>query len=231
MATQLAGFNDRLAPALSEVIERALAIAELPGHCLPQRGGAAFAPAASGYRRFEHKLHWMPPGWPRRLPLTAEAKPDDAPVRILFVAGSTMAARFKIKGGIESLEAFAALRQRFPNLELVIRSDVEPEIRRRFENLPGLRIVSGLIPYEELEETLSGIGYLLVSGALPDVGFDARGHELRTSRGDHGLLRQPGICRRRPHRNDYSEPHAIFHHGIPRKGKYGALSKGRTRIL
>jgi glycosyltransferase involved in cell wall biosynthesis len=42
------------------------------------------------------------------------------------------------------------LRQWFPNLELVVRSDVEPEIRKRYEGLPGLQIVSGLIPYSEL---------------------------------------------------------------------------------
>ena len=36
-------------------------------------------------------------------------------------------------------------------LELVVRSDVEPEIRRRYENMPGLRILSSLVPYEQLE--------------------------------------------------------------------------------
>jgi glycosyltransferase involved in cell wall biosynthesis len=91
----------------------------------------------------------MPPGWPVT-PREASAKPHGAPVRILFVAGSTMGARFKIKGGVESLEAFAALRERYPQLELVVRSDVEPEIRKRYQGSPGLRILSGLLPYSEL---------------------------------------------------------------------------------
>ena len=63
-----------------------------------------------------------------------------------------MGHRFKLKGGVESLEGFVALRERFPDLELVIRSDVDPEIIKEYENVPGLRFVSGLLPYAELEK-------------------------------------------------------------------------------
>lgn len=150
VATQVAGFNDRSLRRFRAVIERALG----SGNC---RAILCHSHAArESLRRqlriepFEHKIHVTPPGWPVT-EFQPVAKPDGAPVRMLFVSGNTMAARFTLKGGLESLEAFAALRERFPNLELVIRSDVEPGIRKRYEGLPGLRIVSDLIPYAELQ--------------------------------------------------------------------------------
>jgi glycosyltransferase involved in cell wall biosynthesis len=149
-ATQLAGHNDGSLRRFRVVIEGALS----SPNC---RSIVCHSEAARGSLRrhlradsFEHKLHVMRPGW-RLTPYAPAAKPANRPVRILFVVGSTMACRFRIKGGLELLQAFAVLRQRFPGLELVVRSDVEPEIRRHYENMPGLRIVSSLVPYEQLE--------------------------------------------------------------------------------
>ena len=44
--------------------------------------------------------------------------------------------------------------QRFVSVILIwswLFAQREPEIRRRYENFPGLRIFSGLVPYSELE--------------------------------------------------------------------------------
>jgi glycosyltransferase involved in cell wall biosynthesis len=149
-ATQLAGFNDQSLQRFRGVIERALNSQNCRAIVCHSEAARSSLRRHLDTQGFEHKLHLMPPGW-QVTPLESPAKPRGGPVRILFVAGNTMAARFTLKGGLASLEGFAALRQRFPNLELVIRSDVEPEIRRRYGDLPGLRIVSGLIPYDELK--------------------------------------------------------------------------------
>jgi len=151
VATQVAGFNDDSLRRLRNLIERALGSPNCRAiMCHSEAARRSFLRHLQA-ESFEHKLHVTPPGW-QVTPYHPPPKADARPVRILFVAGSTMPFRFKIKGGLESIEAFAALRQRFPNLELVIRSDVEAEIRQRYEAMPGLHIVSGLIPYEELEE-------------------------------------------------------------------------------
>jgi glycosyltransferase involved in cell wall biosynthesis len=149
VATQLAGFSDRSLRRFRGVIERALGSRNCKGIMCHSNAAKGSLQRHLRTEDFEHKLRVLPPGW-RITPHTPFRKTENGPIRILFVAGSTMAARFKLKGGAESLEAFAALRQRFPNIELVVRSDVEPEIRRRYEGMPGLRIVSSVIPSKEL---------------------------------------------------------------------------------
>jgi glycosyltransferase involved in cell wall biosynthesis len=151
VATQVAGFSDVSLRRFRKVIERALGSANCRAILCHSEAARQSLYRHLSAETFERKISATPPGWPIT-PLEASAKPHAAPLRILFVAGNTMAARFKIKGGVESLEAFAALRRRFPDLELVVRSDVEPEIRKRYEGLPGLRIVSGLIPHGELAQ-------------------------------------------------------------------------------
>lgn len=150
VATQVAGFSDDSLRRFRNVIARALSSPNCRGiMCHSEAARRSFLQHLDA-DSFEHKLRVTPPGW-QVTPYNPRPKRDGRPVRILFVAGNTMPFRFKIKGGVESLEAFSALRQRFPNLELVIRSDVEHEIRKRYESMPGVRIVSGLIPYQELE--------------------------------------------------------------------------------
>ena len=150
VATQVAGFSDDSLRRFRSVIERALGSPNCRGiMCHSEAARQSFLRHLQA-ESFEHKLRVTPPGW-QVTPYNPQPNGDARPVRILFVAGNTMPFRFKIKGGVESIEAFSALRQRFPNLELMIRSDVEPTIRRRYEGMPRLQIVSGLIPYEALE--------------------------------------------------------------------------------
>ncbi|GEM_PF-1146660 len=151
VATQMAGFNDDSLSRFRGVIERALGSSNCRGIMCHSHAAKQSLQRHLDTQGFEHKLCVMPPGW-QVTPHMPATKSPAAPVRILFVAGNTMAHRFKLKGGVESLEAFVALRQRFPNVELVIRSDVDPEILRDHENVPGIRIVSGLLPYAELEK-------------------------------------------------------------------------------
>ena len=151
VATQIAGFSDDSLRRFRGTIERALGSPNCRGIMCHSYAAKQSLRRNLDTKGFEHKVCVMPPGW-QVTPYTPARKFPAAPVRILFVAGNTMGHRFKLKGGVESLEAFVALRERFPDLELVIRSDVDPEIRREYENIPGLRLVSGLLPYAELEK-------------------------------------------------------------------------------
>lgn len=100
---------------------------------------------------FEQKLHVV---YPAGLPKTfAKAPPANGhPVRILFVSSAVTPGKFQVKGGLDALEAFRALRQRYPHVELVLRCDVDRRIRQEWEGLPGLRILSEPLPQEELEK-------------------------------------------------------------------------------
>lgn len=105
---------------------------------------------------FEHKLHvehyW---GWVPKPNPGGKTIKSDTRFRILFVGSNTRELVFQIKGGIQCLEAFAVLRQRFPHVELTIRSQVGASIRRRFMGMPGLRIIEGLISTSEIEDLYS----------------------------------------------------------------------------
>ncbi len=126
VATQIAGFSDDSLRRFRGTIERALGSPNCRGIMCHSYAAKRSLQRHLDTEDFEHKVCVMPPGW-QVTPYTPAAKSPAAPVRILFVAGNTMAHRFKLKGGVESLEAFVALRERFPDLELVIRSDVDPE--------------------------------------------------------------------------------------------------------
>ena len=57
--------------------------------------------------------------------------------------------------GKEVLEAFAILSQKHKNLELVIRSDISPRLRERYQEclaLPNLRLINRVLPFSELEQ-------------------------------------------------------------------------------
>lgn len=78
---------------------------------------------------------------------------DNGPVRLLFVGSANIEAEgsFRAKGGFILVEAFLHLRQRFPDLELVIRSRVPPDVRKRCAGVTNLRLIEETLRWEELE--------------------------------------------------------------------------------
>ena len=86
-------------------------------------------------------------------------------VRLLFVGtinnlkgaiskklGTERFFEFDGKGGTEVLEAFLLLREKYPNLELVFRATVPPEIKIRFQGYPEIRFVEEALPREVLDK-------------------------------------------------------------------------------
>lgn len=105
--------------------------------------------AAIGAGSLQDKVHVVHPAVPAREP--AANGRSRRGVRILFVGSANIPGQFEIKGGHEALAAFLALRRRFPDVQLTIRSDVPDEVRRRYAGLPGLRIIDRVLPRPELE--------------------------------------------------------------------------------
>ena len=74
-------------------------------------------------------------------------------IRLLFVGSANIDSewQFRDKGGLILLEAFDALRKRFTNLELVIRSRVPADVYAKYGHAPGVRIVRDILPWGEFE--------------------------------------------------------------------------------
>jgi len=105
---------------------------------------------------------------------------DAGKVKLLFVGSSNIPGEFEYKGGIEALKAFVLLSQKYSNLEMVIRSDVPPEIKEKYKVLSNLRIIDTVIPWAELEhEFKSADIFLFPTHSTPGLAIlDAMSYEL-----------------------------------------------------
>ena len=101
-------------------------------------------------------------------------------VKLLFVNSGNIPGQFHAKGGKEALETFSLLRKRYPHVEMVVRSDVPSPIRKRCEQIEGLRIIDRVVPWEELErEFMTADIFLLPAHLTPQMAFlDAMSYEL-----------------------------------------------------
>ena len=127
-------------------------------------------------------------------------------VRLLFLGSANMAGEFAARGGSEVVEAFLALRQRFESLELTIRSDLPPALRRRLHGCPNVRVIKEAIPFEELERLFLTHDIFLFPGyysawlvileamsyGLPVLATDVHSTSEYVSDGRTGLLLKAG---------------------------------------
>ncbi|MBI2914235.1 MAG: glycosyltransferase family 4 protein [Chloroflexi bacterium] len=123
-------------------------------------------------------------------------------VKLLFVDSANIPGQFLYKGGPETLEAFVALRQRHPGLEMVVRSEVPRALRQRYAGTPGLRLIDDVVPWPELERefmttdvfvlptrfTLLTVLLDAMSYELPVVTTDVWGNPEIVEHGVNGLL-------------------------------------------
>ena len=105
---------------------------------------------------------------------------NDNKVKLLFVNSGNIPGQFHTKGGKEALEAFFLLRERYPQIEMVVRSDVPSSMRKRCEQIDGLRVMDKVMPWEDLErEFMTADIFLLPAHHTPMMAFlDAMSYEL-----------------------------------------------------
>jgi glycosyltransferase involved in cell wall biosynthesis len=75
-------------------------------------------------------------------------------VRLFFIGSANLAGQFELRGGKEVIEAFDLLSLKYRNIELVIRSDISPAIKKRYQRQlanPRVRVIDGLLPWREVE--------------------------------------------------------------------------------
>ena len=102
-------------------------------------------------------------------------------VKLLFVGSVNIPGEFEYKGGKEVLEAFFALRKKYRNLELVIRSDISHDLKVRYsDKLENVKLIEGRIPWEQLEHEFKTADiFLFPSHSTPGLAIlDAMSYEL-----------------------------------------------------
>lgn len=126
---------------------------------------------------FEQKLEVVPLAVPKK---EFTKSLTNGKVKLLFVGSAYIPGQFEIKGGIEALEALILLKKKYDNLELVIRSDVPKDIKGKYLGLSNLRIVDGVIPWQQVEhEFKSADIFLLPAHNTPfSVFLDAMSYEV-----------------------------------------------------
>lgn len=126
---------------------------------------------------FEHKIEVVHYGVP---PRQFTKKHGTGKVRLLFVGSGTTKGGFEYRGGREVVEAFVLLRQRFQNVELVIRSDVPLDVKARCDGVEDLRIIDEFIPRDELDHLFRSADVFLIPShnTSPMITLDAMSYEL-----------------------------------------------------
>ena len=126
---------------------------------------------------FEHKVETVP---------FAVGKKDftkhftNNKVKLLFVGSANILGEFEAKGGTEVLEVFSYLTKKYDNLEMVIRSDMPPSMKKRCSQIENLKVIDKTIPWEILEQEFKSADiFLLPAHITPwSVLLDAMSYEL-----------------------------------------------------
>jgi glycosyltransferase involved in cell wall biosynthesis len=166
--------------------------------------------------RFEHKIEVIPPAYHRQ---EFVKNHNEEKVKLLFVGSANVASgvvskvlgtryffEFDGKGGREVLHTFRLLRERHPNLELVMRAGVPPEVKTQFQGMPGLTIIEEPIPQERLAQEFQSADIFIypshqpmattvlleaMSYELPIVALDVYAYPEFVQDGVTGLLVRP----------------------------------------
>ncbi len=86
---------------------------------------------------------------------THERQADDEPIHLLFInSWHQMPGNFYVRGGLDVLEAFATLRERYPQLRLTLRTALPPldDHYHRILESGWVRIINRVLPAEEMAE-------------------------------------------------------------------------------
>ena len=142
-------------------------------------------------RRFEEKIEMVPPGHHSQQFTKGY---DDGRVKLLFVGSANVPASpvsrmlgvqyfygFDSKGGREALEVFRALRERYPHVELVMRTGVPPDLKREYGGMPGLTFLEEALSKERLAEEFKSADIFLYPSHQPlanTVLLEAMSYEL-----------------------------------------------------
>ena len=109
-----------------------------------------------------------------------EKPPQKGPVKLFTLGSGNIKGEFAARGIREVIEMFIILRQKYPGLELVVRSDMPSAYRRRCQGISGLRIIDRVIPRAQLEQEFAAADIFVLPshGTYPFTLMEAMSWEL-----------------------------------------------------
>jgi glycosyltransferase involved in cell wall biosynthesis len=91
---------------------------------------------------------------------------------LLFVGSANEPGAFEHKGGKEALEAYKILKKTYPNLNLIIRSDVPDKIKLQYAKMHGLKFYEGILSQINVDKLFSQADlFIMPTRATPAVVF------------------------------------------------------------
>jgi len=98
---------------------------------------------------FKEKIETVHFGMP---PKKIVKKKNDGKLRLLFVGSINLLnfLNFEWKGGFDVVEAFVELNKKYEGLELMIRSWVPPDVKKKYAKNPNIKIIYSPLSEEEL---------------------------------------------------------------------------------
>ncbi|HJT76524.1 MAG TPA: glycosyltransferase, partial [Gemmataceae bacterium] len=130
---------------------------------------AAMVPVLFDSELIRAKVHYTPLGvrlperWQRH-----DGPAEGEPLHLLFInSWCQVPDNFYVRGGLDVLEAFAVLRQRYPQLRLTLRTGL-PALDAHYHRIlegGGVRVISRFLPTEEMEALLAESHVFLLPAA------------------------------------------------------------------
>ena len=166
--TQLAGYSIKHFKRYRRIIERTLSSEHCRGIICWTDAGKKTALSNLDCQGFANKVDVVPLAVHKKS--FVKEYGDKGRVKLLFVGSANILGEFEYKGGNEVIEAFLILREKYPDLQLVIRSDMPQESKIKCKKLRNVKIIEGIIPREQLEqEFVSADIFLFPSHSTPGL--------------------------------------------------------------
>lgn len=171
--------NERHFRRYGGVLRRLLASDYCRGIVCYVEAGRRACLSIMGHDGLEAKVKVIPPAVPKRDFVKSF---DDSKVKLLFVNSGNIntSQHFGVKGGKEVVEAFLRLSQRYPNLELVLRSGMPLETSQRCRQARNIKVIDQPVPWPELEQEWKTADIFVLPTRVTPFGvfLDAMSYEL-----------------------------------------------------
>lgn len=83
-------------------------------------------------------------------------------INFLFVSSINNPESFETKGGIIALETWKELIKKNKNIRFIIRANIKKRLKRKYENLKGIRFIDSYLSNEKMKELFQNSDILLV---------------------------------------------------------------------
>jgi glycosyltransferase involved in cell wall biosynthesis len=176
--TQLTGYNYHHFKRLRGLIERVLASEYCKQIICWNEAGKKTILLNTNFEKFEKKIEVVPLAVKKK---NFIKKYNNEKIKLLFVGSANIPGEFEYKGGKEVLEAFFLLQKKYPNIELIVRSDLPAELKAIYAaRMKNVQFIEGIIPWTLLENQFQTADiFLFPTHSTPGLAIlDAMSYEL-----------------------------------------------------